>query len=89
MLDKKCLFIGTINTSPVHPREIFKEAYLLSATSIICLHNHPSGDVTPSKEDINITMNLKEISIIHGIKLLDHIIIGNNNYYSFRDDNKI
>ena len=89
LLAKKCLFIGTINTSLIHPREIFKEAYLLSATSIICLHNHPSGDPTPSKEDINITRNLNEISIIHGIKFLDHIIIGNNNYYSFHDNNKM
>lgn len=89
LLDKKCLFIGTINTSTIHPREIFKEAYLLSATSIICIHNHPSGDVTPSKEDISVTMNLKEISIIHGIKLLDHIIIGNDTYYSFHDEGKI
>ena len=89
LLDKKCLFIGTINSSKIHPREIFKEAYLLSATSIICLHNHPSGDSTPSKEDINVTMNLKEISIIHGINFLDHIIIGNDNYYSFHDNNKM
>ncbi len=89
LLDKKCLFIGTINSSKIHPREIFKEAYLLSATSIICLHNHPSGDSNPSKEDIAVTINLKEISIIHGINFLDHIIIGNNNYYSFHDNNKI
>ncbi len=89
LLDKKCLFIGTINTSQIHPREIFKEAYLLSATSIICLHNHPSGDSTPSREDKMITMNLKEISIIHGINLLDHIIIGSDNYYSFHDNNEI
>ena len=88
-LGKKCLFIGTINSSLVHPREIFKEAYLLSATSFVCVHNHPSGDSTPSKEDINITMRIKEISIIHGISLVDHIIVGNNNYYSFFEDNKL
>ena len=86
-IDKKCLFIGTINTSTVHPREIFKEAYLLSASKIICVHNHPSGDATPSKADINLTRKIKEISIIHGIELIDHIIIGNGNYYSFHDDN--
>ena len=89
LIDKKWLFIGTINTSQIHPREIFKEAYLLSATSIVCLHNHPSGDPSPSREDINVTINLKEISVIHGINFLDHIVIGDNCYYSFHDDNKI
>ena len=88
-IDKKCLFIGTINSSVVHPREVFKEAYLLSASGIICIHNHPSGDVTPSKEDINLTKRLKEISIIHGIKLIDHIIIGNDCFFSFFDNNII
>ena len=89
LIAKKCLFIGTLNNSTVHPREIFKEAYLLSANKIICIHNHPSGDVTPSKEDINITRKINEISIIHGIDLLDHVIIGNDYYYSFKDNNLI
>lgn len=88
-IDMKCLFIGTINSSLVHPREIFKEAYLLSASSIICVHNHPSGDSNPSKEDILITKKIKEIGILHGIKLLDHVIIGNNNYFSFFDNNML
>jgi DNA repair protein RadC len=88
-LGKKCLFIGTINNSLVHPREIFKEAYLLSANGIICVHNHPSGDVSPSKEDILLTIKIKEIGIIHGINLIDHVIIGNNCYYSFYDNGKI
>ena len=88
-IDKKCLFIGTINSSVVHPREVFKEAYLLSASGIICIHNHPSGDVTPSREDINLTKKLKEISIIHGIKLIDHIIIGFENYFSFFENNML
>ena len=82
-IGKKCLFMGTINNSVVHPREIFKEAYLLSSNGIICVHNHPSGDVSPSKEDINITKRIEEIGIIHGINLIDHVIIGNNSYYSF------
>lgn len=88
-LDKKRLFIGSINSSIAHPREIFKHAYLLSASYIICIHNHPSGDATPSKEDIIITKNLKTISDIHAIYLIDHIIIGTNNYYSFFEDNNI
>ena len=86
-IDKKCLFIGTINSSLVHPREIFKEAYLLSACGIICVHNHPSGDSMPSKEDKMITKKIKEISIIHGINFIDHIVVGNGNYYSFYDNN--
>ena len=75
-IDKKLLFIGSINYSTVHPREIFKEAYLLSASFIICIHNHPSGDATPSREDDFITNNIKKIGIIHGIILVDHLIIG-------------
>ena len=87
-IDKKCLFVGTINSSMVHPREIFKEAYLLSASGIFCIHNHPSGDSTPSREDKNITNKLREISLLHGINFIDHIIIGEGNYYSFYE-NKI
>ena len=88
-IDKKCLFVGTINNSIVHPREIFKEAYLLSANGIICIHNHPSGDPTPSKEDVVITRKIKEIGMIHGIRLVDHLIVGANSYYSFYEDNKL
>ncbi len=89
MLGKKCLFIGTTNRSTVHPREIFKEAYLLSANGIICVHNHPSGDSIPSKEDGMITRQIKEIGMLHGINLIDHIIIGNGNYYSFYEDGQL
>jgi len=88
-IDKKLLYKGILNKSLVHPRDIFKEAYLLSAYSFICIHNHPSGDATPSIEDINITKNLKQLGNIHGINLLDHIIIGKNNYYSFYEDNNL
>ena len=86
---KKLLFIGSINYSIAHPREIFKEAYLLSASSIICIHNHPSGDVTPSRADDLITNKIKEIGLLHEIHLIDHLIIGKNNYYSYFDNNKI
>lgn len=88
-ISKKLLFKGTVNYSLVHPREIFKEAYLLSASYIICIHNHPSGDSTPSKNDILITNKINDISIIHGIGFLDHIIIGGGNYYSFYENNKL
>ena len=87
LIEKKLLFIGTVNRSVVHPREIFKYAYLLSASSIICVHNHPSGDTLPSKEDILFTNNIKKIGEIQGINVIDHIIIGNNNYYSIFENN--
>ena len=88
-IKKILLFKGTINMSIVHPREIFKEAYLSSASYLICLHNHPTGDATPSNEDINLTNKIKEIGLIHSIPLIDHIIIGNNNYFSFYENNMI
>lgn len=87
LIDKKLLYIGTLNKSIVHPREVFKYAYLLSADSIICIHNHPTGDTIPSKDDIILTNKLKEIGKINGINVIDHIIVGNNNYYSFYDNN--
>lgn len=68
--------IGSLNSSIVHPREVFKVAILSNANSIIIAHNHPSGDPTPSKEDISITQRLKEAGKLIGIDLIDHIIIG-------------
>lgn len=81
----KDVFKGSLNTSIVHPREIFKEAVKRSSASIIICHNHPSGDPSPSKEDINITMRLKECGSIMGISLLDHIIIGNKKFVSLKE----
>ncbi len=89
VIKDKLLFIGTVNKSVVHPREIFKEAYLLSASGIICVHNHPAGSVFPSKEDINLTKKLVEIGELLGVKIIDHVIITNNNYYSFFENNDI
>lgn len=89
IIKDKLLFVGTINEILVHPREIFKEAYLLSASSIICIHNHPTGNVTPSRNDIMITKQLKEVGTILGIQVLDHIIIGKDEYYSFVDNGKM
>lgn len=89
VIKNKLLFIGTLNKSLVHPREVFKEAYLLSASSIICIHNHPSGNINPSKDDIDITNQLSSIGYLMGIKLVDHLIIGDDSYYSFLEDGKI
>ena len=89
ILETKLLFIGTLNQSIVHPREVFKEAYLLSASAIICVHNHPSGNVNPSREDIELTKRIGEIGVLMGIKLVDHLIIGNDIYYSFLENGLI
>ena len=85
IIKEKLLFMGTINKSIVSPREVFKEAYLCDATSIVCIHNHPSGNVLPSKEDILLTRRLKEVGDSFGVNIIDHIIIGNK-YYSFYEN---
>lgn len=80
----KVIFIGSVSHSTVHPREVFKYIIQHSASSFICMHNHPSGDVTPSKQDCDITKTLYELSLVLGIPLLDHIIVGHNTYFSFK-----
>lgn len=89
LLERKLLFMGTVNRSVVHPREVFKEAYLLSASSVICIHNHPSGDVTPSMEDIRVTKALIEIGEMNGIPVLDHLVVSDDAYYSFREHGRM
>ena len=89
LIERKLLFMGTLNKSLVHPREIFKEAYNLSASSIICMHNHPSGDIMPSTEDIILTKSLMEIGKIQQIPIIDHIIFGDDKYYSFYENDII
>ena len=86
LIERKLLFMGTNNKSIVHPREIFKGAYLASASKIICMHNHPSGDTKPSMEDIYLTKSLVTIGKIQGIEVADHLVIGDNEYYSFRKE---
>lgn len=85
VLHKKTVFIGSLNASIVHPREVYKEALRRSAASIICLHNHPSGDPTPSREDIEVTKRLVEAGRIIGIELLDHLVIGENKFVSLKE----
>ena len=89
LIKRKLLFIGTINSTTTHTREIFKEAYKCSASSIICIHNHPSNDLTPSKADILFTERLIKTGQIQGIPVNDHIIVGENNYYSFYEHSNI
>ena len=75
--------IGSLNQSIVHPREVFKTACLSNAAALILIHQHPTGDPVPSSEDIAITRRLKEAGEIMGIKVLDHIIVGDGQYLSF------
>ncbi|WP_093072163.1 RadC family protein [Salisediminibacterium halotolerans] len=79
------IFVGSLNSSIVHPREIFKEAFRYSAASMICAHNHPSGDTAPSPEDIDVTKRLVKAGRTIGIEVLDHLIIGDNRYCSLKD----
>lgn len=78
----KIMFIGTVDVTVVHPRDIFKFAIENNATRIICAHNHPSGDITPSKQDIDITQVISKTGDMVGIPLLDHIIVSNSEVYS-------
>lgn len=87
LIARNTISIGTINSTIVHPREVFKNAIKKSANSIILVHNHPSGDPRPSEEDIKITKRLKEVGEIMGIMVLDHIIIGDNRYVSLKEIN--
>ena len=81
---RETVSIGTLNSSAVHPRELFKGAIRRSAAAIILVHNHPSGDPTPSKEDMDVTRRLQEAGEIVGIEILDHIVIGDNKFISFK-----
>jgi DNA repair protein RadC len=85
VIGKQTIFVGSLDASIVHPREVFKEAIKRSSASVICLHNHPSGDPTPSREDIAITRTLREAGDLVGISLLDHIIIGDGRYVSLKE----
>ncbi|HBG32999.1 MAG: hypothetical protein A2009_02455 [Tenericutes bacterium GWD2_38_27] len=88
LIKKETIYIGTINQTLIHPREIFKHAIKLSAAAIIFAHNHPSGDSTPSKADFQATASLMGSSAIMGIDVIDHIVIGNHEYYSLKDQKK-
>ena len=78
--------IGSLDSAPVHPREVFSPAVKRCAAAIIVAHNHPSGDPTPSQDDLRATMRLMEASRIIGIKLLDHVIVGDSSYISLKSE---
>lgn len=89
IIETRVITIGTVNQSLVHPREVFSPAIEKRVTSLIVAHNHPSGILEPSNEDIKVTERLKEAGKNLGIELLDHIIISKNGFVSLREDGLI
>jgi len=85
IIKEETIFIGSLNASIIHPREIFQAAFEEGAAAIILLHNHPSGDPKPSDDDIEITEQLAKAGEILGIEVIDHLIIGHNKYFSFKE----
>lgn len=81
--------IGTVNTSSVFPKEVFRGALLANACAIICVHNHPSGDVTPSDSDDQITQDIVKAGAMLQIMVLDHVIMGAQGFYSYADNGRI
>lgn len=81
--------VGLVNKTQVHPREVFADPITDKASAIIVAHNHPGGGLNPSKEDIEVTKQLKSAGEILGIRLLDHIIFNRKGYYSFLEDGKL
>ena len=85
VIKTETIFIGSLNASIVHPREVFRPAVKLPCASIVVAHNHPSGDPTPSQEDIMVTKRLSEAGKVLGIEVLDHIIVGRNKHTSLKE----
>jgi DNA repair protein RadC len=85
VITKRVISIGLVNKTMVHPREVFAGAVIDRAASIICAHNHPSGNIEPSFEDRDVTFTLKKAGSIMGIKLLDHVIFSHKEYFSFQE----
>jgi DNA repair protein RadC len=85
LFSKNICFSETLDANICHPREIFKHALEKNAASVILVHNHPSGDPTPSKADLEITKRIKEAGKIMGIDVLDHVIISKNKIFSFKE----
>lgn len=88
VIREECVFKGTLNTSTVHPRDIFRIALESNSKAIVIAHNHPSGKTTPSSADMDITKRLSQVGEVVGIDLLDHLVIGDD-YYSFREEQQL
>lgn len=89
LIKKDTVSIGSLNANIVHPREVFKDAICASASSIILVHNHPSGDIEPSEDDLEITKRLVEAGKILRIEVIDHIIVTKNEFLSFKEKGMI
>jgi DNA repair protein RadC len=89
VMNVRVVSIGLINKSHVHPREVFAEVISERASAVIVAHNHPTGELSPSSEDIQVTQQLKEAAKILGLSFLDHIIFNKKGYYSFAESNKL
>lgn len=87
VIDKKIIFIGTVNSSVVHARDVFREAVKCNAVSLILVHNHPAGSIKPSYQDMEMTNKFISIGKLMDIDVIDHLIIGKNSYYSFLESN--
>lgn len=88
LINKKVLYIGTNNNLPISPREIFKESLKENSSRIVLIHNHPSGDITPSNKDNEVTRNISLSGKLMEVEVVDHLIIGNNNYFSYKNSSK-
>ncbi len=82
----RVISLGSLSSAPVHPREVFGVAVREGAAAIVLAHNHPSGDATPSEEDKRVTQRLKEVGELLGIRVLDHVVVGADRFFSFTDD---
>ena len=89
VMSVRVVSMGLVNKAPVHPREVFADIIAERASAVIVAHNHPSGDLTPSAEDIKITKQLKEAAAILGLSVLDHIIFSTKGYYSFAEHHEL
>ena len=89
VINMNVVSVGTLNTALAHPREVFKSAILSNAAGIMLLHNHPSGNCTPSREDCRVTKRMLAAGEIMGIPVMDHVIVAGNDYYSFLENENI
>lgn len=89
LIHKATISIGTLNSSLVHPREVFAPALENAASAIILVHNHPSGDPSPSREDLNLTRRLVEAGLIMGIEIVDHVVISADRWVSFKQTGEL
>jgi len=85
----RTISIGSINSSLVHPREVFHGAVQYSANAMILVHNHPSGNLEPSRQDLDLTRKLQDVARLFSISILDHIIVGREGYFSFKEHGRL